>query len=90
MHQFDLERTGVNPFETKITPANAANLGLAGVFPVGGYVYAQPLVVHQSDLAALGPLSLPGGRVCGSGATSTGYSGSQPVNLLVIATMTNW
>lgn len=46
-HQFDSERTGANPSETLLTPQNVPALKLAGVIPMDGYVYAQPLVLHS-------------------------------------------
>jgi hypothetical protein len=33
---FDNARTGVNPFETKVTPANIGNLKVNGSFVVDG------------------------------------------------------
>ena len=46
-YQYDNYRSGANPHETILTPSNVnpSQFGRKRVFPVTGYVYAQPLYV---------------------------------------------
>jgi hypothetical protein len=52
----DLARTGQNPFETTLTPANVApaTFGLLYTRVVDGFVYAQPLYVSGVTIPRLG------------------------------------
>jgi hypothetical protein len=52
----DLARTGENPNETILTPANVdvAHFGKAFAQPVDGWIYAQPLVVPQVAIPNMG------------------------------------
>ena len=47
-YQYDNYRSGANTHETILTPSNVnpSQFGRKRVFPVTGYVYAQPLYVH--------------------------------------------
>jgi len=52
----DNARTGLNPTETTLTPANvnASSFGKLYSYPVDGYVYAQPLYVPQVAVSGSG------------------------------------
>ena len=52
----DLGRTGLNPNETILSPANvdAAHFGKKFAQPVDGWIYAQPLLVPQVAIPAMG------------------------------------
>jgi hypothetical protein len=52
----DLSRTGLNPNESALTPANVdfAHFGKQFAQPVDGFIYAQPLVVSQVAIPNMG------------------------------------
>ena len=56
MRHYNLQRTGVNPNETVLTPANVvpSSFGKLGTLPVDGYVYAQPLYVPNVAISGQG------------------------------------
>jgi hypothetical protein len=56
----DLGRTGLNPNETILSPANvdAAHFGKKFAQPVDGWIYAQPLVVPQVAIPNMGTHSV--------------------------------
>jgi len=51
-YHFDIGRTGLNPYEIKLTPASvkSANFGLIRIFALDGKVDAQPLYVWQMTI----------------------------------------
>jgi hypothetical protein len=51
---FDIARTGWNPYETILTPANVPNLKQLFAHAVDGTVYAQPLYAHHVLLPGKG------------------------------------
>ena len=56
----DNARTGLNPTETTLTPANvnAGSFGKLHSYPVDGYVYAQPLYIPQVAVPGSGSHNL--------------------------------
>jgi hypothetical protein len=51
---FDIARTGWNPYETILTPANVPNLKQLFAHAVDGTIYAQPLYAHHVPIPGKG------------------------------------